>query len=170
MTSLELGQLLVTARTTLPQNSEWSMMNSIPEGAPGRVLPADCPSGYSEFLQAANGVILGRLVVFDAKTVGKMQFLADPVEGVSIRLNRDEWFSFGKVNEDPLFIRRVDNTIWGFPDMGVIWWQSDRFERLADDLDSFLVSVGFGDGYLSLAGADDTDQWWRLLQQLGTVI
>lgn len=167
MISAELRHLMATARPMLLQDSEWSMVNSIPEGASGRSPPTIGPADYSEFLQVANGAIFGRIVVFDAKIIEKMQFYADPVDGAPVRLNREEWFSFGKVNEDPLFIRRSDNTIWGFPDVGVIWWQSGRFERVAEGLDAFLLRYAFGSEYLSLASADDTDQWWRLLQRLG---
>ena len=170
MISPELGQLLSVARTVLLQDSEWSTMNSIPEAASVRTLPAAGPVDYLEFLRTADGSIFGRISVFDARNIGKMQFYADPVEGVPVQLNREEWFSFGKVNEDPLFIRRDDNSIWGFPDAGVIWWQSDRFERFADDLESFLTCYVFGDRYLSFVQGDNNDQWWRFLRQLGRIV
>lgn len=170
MISPELRRLIAAARPVLLQDSEWSMMNSIPEGASGRSLLAAWPGDYSEFLQVANGAILGRIVVFGASAIEKMQFYADPIEGVPVQLNHDEWFSFGKVNEDPLFIRRSDNTIWGFPDVGVVWWQSDRFELCADDLDAFILNYAFGPDYLSFASTDNRDQWWRFLRQLDRVV
>jgi hypothetical protein len=169
MISPELSRLIAAARPVLLQDSEWSMMNLLPEGASG-LLPATCPADYSEFLQVADGAILGRIVVFGANIIEKMQCFADPVAGVPVQLNRDEWFSFGKVNEDPMFIRRSDNTIWGFPDMGVIWWQSDRFECFADDLDTFISNYAFGSDYLPFTGANRTDQWWRFLRQLDKVV
>ena len=55
----------------------------------------------------------------------------------------------------------------GFPDAGIVWWQSDRFERFADNLDRFLVDHVFGSGYLSMAGVEADDQWWHLLRNLG---
>jgi hypothetical protein len=170
MISSELRRLIAAARSALLQDSEWSMMNSLPEGASGYSLPATYPTDYSEFLQVANGVILGRIVVFGASIIEKMQFYADPVAGVPVQLNRDEWFSFGKVNEDPMFIRRSDNTIWGFPDMGVIWWQSDRFERFAENLDAFISHYAFGPDYLPFTGANSSDQWWRFLRQLDRAV
>lgn len=162
MISSELQQAVETARESVQLEREWSMMNSVPEGASGST-GTEAPAGYLELLPVANGGIFGRIVVFDAKTVGKMQFYADETEGAPVHLGRDSWFCFGKVNEDPLFIDRKDGSVWGFPDMGIIWWQSDVFENLADSLDAFLVEYVFGPGYRSLSGAPDDDQWWRLL-------
>ncbi|MFI5824579.1 hypothetical protein ACIA8I_36690 [Streptomyces rishiriensis] len=165
MISPELRQAVVAARATVQLEREWSMMNSIPEGvtAPSGM---EAPAEYLELLPAANGGIFGRIVIFDVKTVGKMQFYADETEGSPVPLDRESWFCFGKVNEDPLFINQKDGSIWGFPDMGIIWWQSDTFERLTDNLNDFLMEYAFGRGYRSLSGAPEDDQWWRLLMRM----
>jgi hypothetical protein len=165
MISPELQQAVVTARAAVKLEQEWSMMNSVPEGvvAPfGMAAPAE----YLTLLPIVNGGIFGRIVVFNAKTVGKMQFYADETEGAPIQLGRESWFCFGKVNENPLFIDCKDGSVWGFPDMGIIWWQSDMFECLADSLGRFLMEYAFGPSYQPLSGAPDDDQWWRLLTHM----
>ena len=167
MISSELRHLMAAARPVLLQDSEWSMMNSIPEGASGQSLAATFPGDYSEFLQVANGAILGWIVVFNASGAERMQFFADPIEGSPVQLNRDDWFSFGKVNDDPLFIRRSDSSIWGFPETGVLWWQSDRFECFSDRLEEFLLKYALGSDYLEFTSSGNSDQWWRFLRQLG---
>ncbi|WP_427923936.1 hypothetical protein [Streptomyces sp. cg40] len=165
MISSELRQAVIVARATVQLEREWSMMNSIPEGA---AAPSgmEAPAEYLELLPAANGGIFGRIVVFDAKTVGKMQFYADETQGAPVPLGHESWFCFGKVNEDPLFINQKDGSVWGFPDTGIIWWQSDTFERLADNLNGFLMEYAFGHGYRSLSDAPEDDQWWRLLMRM----
>ncbi|WP_371499929.1 hypothetical protein OG871_26440 [Kitasatospora sp. NBC_00374] len=165
MISPELEQAVVAARAAVQRERGWSMMNSVPKGVPAP-SGMEAPPEYLELLRVANGGIFGRIVVFDVKTAGKMQFYADVIEGVPVRLGRESWFCFGKVNDDPLFIDRNDGSIWGFPDMGVIWWQSNVFERLSGSLDDFLVGHAFGPGYRLLSGAPEDDQWWRLLVHL----
>ncbi|MEC4016977.1 hypothetical protein [Streptomyces sp. H27-D2] len=144
------------------------MMNDVPEGGKGGPVPG-APRDYVDFLKLANGAIFGRIVVFDAKTVGDMQFYADPTEGTPVQLGREEWFCFGKVNDDPLFIRRTDSSVWGFRDMGALWWQSEIFESLEDGLDSFVRGKAFGDGYLSFTSAEADDPWWQVLRHIGRV-
>ncbi|WP_405984684.1 hypothetical protein [Streptomyces sp. NBC_00872] len=168
MISLELRQAFAVARDAVRLEPEWAMMNSIPEGVRGGPGAEEVPGDYLEFLSVANGAIFGRIVIFDAATIGEMQFYADETEGAPVRLGRESWFCFGKVNDDPLFISRRDGSVWGFPDMGIIWWQSDIFERLAGDLDEFLLRCVFGRGYLSVSGASEGDQWWRLLTHTGS--
>jgi hypothetical protein len=166
MTDHQLGELVLAARQRLPDDSEWSMMYSVPAGA-RTAVPADLPTGYATLLSIVDGGIFGRVVLFDAKTIEQMQFYADPIPGVPVRLDPGRWCCIGKVNEDPLFVDRTDGTVWWFPDVGVIWWQSDRFERLADDVTAFMTDHVFGAGYRALTGADEDDQWWRLLRALG---
>ena len=163
MISPELCRAISDARAALPSDPEWSMMNSLPPAAAG---PIDGPADYVDLLRTSDGPICGDIVVFSASSVGRSQIYADPQEGVPVRLDRDTWFCFGKVNEDPLFLSRADNTVWGFPDRGILWWQSDRFEQYADDLDQFVLDYAFGGGYLSLA---EDGQWARLLRHIGRV-
>ncbi|MEV6765250.1 hypothetical protein AB0N16_32335 [Streptomyces sp. NPDC051105] len=166
MISRELGGLLADARSVLSDDFELGMMNSVPVGYSGRPLGADTPADYVEFLAKANGGIFGRVVVFDAKVVADSQFYADPLEGAPVRLNRDEWFCCGKIDDDPVFLHRETGEVWGFPDTGVTWWQSEVFRRFADDLDGFLLHWAFGSGYQEISGADPDDSWLTVLRQL----
>ncbi|MER6955060.1 MULTISPECIES: hypothetical protein [unclassified Streptomyces] len=168
MISPEVQQALATARATVSLEQEWSMMNHLPAGATAPVR-AEVPTEYLELLSVTDGGVFGRILVFDVKDVGKMQFYADDTEGALVPLGHDAWFCFGKVNEDPLFIKREDGSVWGFPDRGIIWWQSEGFERLADSLGAFLDEYVFGRRYRYLSGAPESDQWWRLLLHMGRV-
>ncbi|MDT7784491.1 MAG: hypothetical protein QOF58_2910 [Pseudonocardiales bacterium] len=71
--------------------------------------------GYLELLRLVDGGIFESVVVFGAKIVEKMQFYAEDDEGAPVRLGRELWFCFGKVNEDPLFVKRQDGAVWDFP-------------------------------------------------------
>jgi hypothetical protein len=168
MISPEVQRLLSDAREAVQLEPEWSMMNSVPEGVR---VPAgtEGPTEYLELLEIANGGIFGRVVVFDAKTVAKMQFYADDTEGAPVRLGRDNWFCLGKVNDDPVFVNRKDGSVWGFPDRGVIWWQSDAFERWAGSVGDFILEYALGPAYRYASSAPEEDQWWRLLRHIGRV-
>ncbi len=166
MIASELRQMVVDARSVLAEDPEWSMMNSIPEGT-SRLLSAETPAEYQEFLQVSDGANFGWIITFSSKKVGESQYLADEREGAPVRLGREAWFCFGMVIEDPLFINRMDGTVWGFPDTGVIWWQSAVFERFADSLGFFLEDYAFGERYLNFTGVSEDDQWIRLLRRIG---
>ncbi|GAB2882307.1 hypothetical protein GCM10027074_58370 [Streptomyces deserti] len=94
------------------------------------------------------------------------QFYAEPGEGTPVQLNRQDWFCIGKIDEDPVFLHRPTGEIWGFPDTGVIWWQSEIFEKFADDLNTFLLDSAFGSGYQEISGDDPDDAWLTVLRQL----
>jgi hypothetical protein len=164
--SAELRDAIEQARGALRLAPELAMMNDIPAGS-GRTI--DGPDDISNLLQIADGPICGNIVIFDAKNVGKSQFYAEAQEGVPVRLGRDVWFCFGKVNEDPLFLHRENGTVWGFPDVGVIWWQSGRFEQFSESLDLFLLNYAFGADYQEFVGAGADDSWWQLLVSIGRV-
>lgn len=166
MISSDLQQALEAARSAVPLQREWKVMNSIPEGV-SRTSGLEAPAEYLDLLRLADGPIFGEVVVYDAKIIEKYQFYADEDEGAPVRLGRDLWFCFGKVNEDPLFINRQDGTVWGFPDRGIVWQDSDVFERFADSLGEFLERYALGPEYRALSGVGEDDQWWRLLRHIG---
>lgn len=161
----EIRRFVAAARAEVQSDQEWSMMNFVPEALTSPNVP-EAPSEYVELLHLMNGGIFGSVVIFDAKIISKMQFHADSVESAPVTLGRESWFCFGKVNEDPLFMDRRDGSVWGFPDMGVTWWQSDVFECLSPSLGEFVLEYVFGSGYTTLSGAQDDDQWVRLLARL----
>ncbi|KPI15695.1 hypothetical protein OK074_2140 [Actinobacteria bacterium OK074] len=166
MTSQELEELLAAARSLLAEDFELGMMNDVPAGYSGRPLAPDVPADYADFLRVANGGIFGRVVVFDAKVSVDSQFYADPMEGTPVQLNRDDWYCLGKINEDPVFLHRTTAEVWGFPDTGVTWWQSDVFEKFNDDFDDFLLDKAFGSGYRDISGDDPDDSWLTILRRL----
>ncbi|MFJ3926373.1 hypothetical protein [Streptomyces sp. NPDC090022] len=170
MTSTELATLLAAARDLLPQNMDWEMMNQVPKGFSGgfgKSLDPSIPDPYQDYLKTANGGIFGRIVLFDAKSAPLSQFYAETPPGAPVPLGQDEWYCIGKVNEDPLFMRRADQSVWGFPDRGVVWSQSPDFEQWSKDLDGFLLEYVFGPGYARITGADDTDPWSQVRRELG---
>lgn len=166
MISPMLVRAVADARSSLEDEREWAMMNFIPMGT-GRSPGVESPREYLDFLRIADGGIFGQIVVFDAETVGRMQFYADEVDGAPVPLGRGIWFCFGKVNEDPVFLDRRDGSVWGFPERGVTWWQSDTFEQFADNLGEFLETYVLGLGYAALTGATQDEQWRRLLAHIG---
>ncbi|MFD7232459.1 hypothetical protein [Streptomyces sp. NPDC059881] len=168
MISPEVRHLLDTARALLPRETEWDMMNSVPAGHTGRLDPS-VPEAYREYLAVADGGIFSTVIFFEAGYAAGNQFLADTVEGAPVALGREDWFCFGKVYEDPLFLKRTDGTVWGFPDQGVIWWQSDVFEQWGEDLNSFLRDTVFGPGYRTVTDTDDEDPWWQVLREMGRI-
>ncbi|MFD0427446.1 hypothetical protein ACFQ60_02560 [Streptomyces zhihengii] len=168
MTSPEVRQLLESARALLPQETEWDVMNSVPTGYAGPV-DATVPDAYREYLGLADGGIFSTMALFDADHAAGNQFLADPVDGAPVTLGGQDWFCLGKIYEDPVFLKRADGTVWGFPDQGINWWQSDVFEKWADDLDAFLRNTVFGPGFRTVTGADDEDPWWQVLREMGRV-
>jgi hypothetical protein len=115
MISSELQQVVEAARAALNQEPEWSMMNSVPEGIL-RLSHTEAPAEYLDFLTLANEGIFGRVIIYSVKAVGKMQDYVDWTEDARTRLDRESWFCFGRVNrayEDPLFISRLDGSVWG---------------------------------------------------------
>lgn len=165
MISSELQDLITATRGLLPEQDEWRMMNSISTGT-SKPAPVEAPADYSELIRVADGLGCGNVVVFGAKWLAGSQVYAEHRDGVPVQLNPVEWFCFGKVNEDPLFIERKTGTIHWFPDTGVIWWMSDRFEQISANLDEFLLDHVFGPGYPALSRIDD-DQWCDVLRRLG---
>lgn len=168
MISSVLEQAVAAARLAVPLEREWRMMNSIPEGT-SRASGVEAPAEYLELLRLTDGPSFGEVVVYDVKRIEKNQFYADDDEGAPVRLGRDLWFCFGKVNEDPLFINRQDGSVWGFPDQGIVWQDSDVFEKFADSLGEFLERYALGPEYRALSGVEEDDQWWRLLMHIGRV-
>lgn len=144
------------------------MMNSIRDGA-SRTSGLEAPAEYLELLRLSDGPSFGDVVVYGVKWIEKNQFYADDREGAPVRLGRHLWFCFGHVNDDPLFINRQDGTVWGFPDQGIVWQNSDVFEKLADGLGEFLERYALGPEYRVLTGVEEDDQWWRLLTHIGRV-
>lgn len=165
MISPRLRELIESARAVLPEDGEWQMMNAMPRREP-RPLTIPVPEDYAELLRVSDGLGCGCVTVFDGNYVARSQIYADPIEGVPITLEPDAWFCFGTVVDDPLLIDRRTGAVHHFPDTGVVWWMSDRFEQIAADLDGFLTEHVFGPGYPALTGIGD-DQWCRLLRRLG---
>lgn len=141
------------------------MMNSMPRREPQR-LTLDVPEDYSELLRVTDGIGAGPVTVFSSKFVAQNQTYTEPIQGAATVLDPETWFCFGTVDSDPLLIDRKTGAVHGFPDTGVTWWQSSRFEQYAPDLDTFLAEHVFGPEYPNLVGETD-DQWCHLLRRLG---
>jgi hypothetical protein len=147
--------------------NEWSILNSLPAGArPGRI-GAELPDRYREFLEVCDGATCGDVTVFDAATVGSMQFYADPVDEAEVSLGREEWFCPGVVSDEPFFVNRSTGAVWYFPDTGVEWWKSAVFERASDDFITFFQEWVTGPRYMHLTGSQSEEQWPELLSGLG---
>ncbi|MFI2432433.1 hypothetical protein [Streptomyces sp. NPDC018693] len=165
-----LDALVAAARPLLAEDLDLGMMNSVPEGYGGPwPLPEELPAVYADFLARADGGIFGAVVLFGAKYAPRSQFYADSVEGGPVRLGREEWFCAGKIDEHPFFLHRATGEVWGFPDIGTIWWQSERFDRLGGDLTGFLLDKVFGPAYLALSGEGPDEPWPTVLRRLGRI-
>jgi len=166
MISSHLREVVARARAAIPLELEWSMYNSVPAGL-ARSRSLDAPVGYADFLSVADGVICGRIGVFSSKEFAELQLFADVVEDAPVQLGRESWFCFGKVVDDPLFIKRADGSVWGFPDIGISWYDSDVFVQYSVDFSTFVEDCVFGSRYREVTGAPGDDQWWRLLIHIG---
>ncbi|GAA1036281.1 hypothetical protein [Streptomyces murinus] len=158
-------QTLAQVREAIDSDGEWRIFNSIPEGV-SRRPELDAPEEYLDFLLAADGAIMGSIVILDKKFAEKSQALISPGM-VEIPEDPADWFVVGKINENAVLANRRDGSIWTYPDMLTPWWESCRFERVADHLAGFVSEYGLGPGYLRITGAEESDQWWQLLRQLG---
>ena len=165
----DVAALAATIRATLPLENEWHIFNDMPAPYPGPPVVDGAPRSYLEFLAAADGFVCGPVVMFNARLVPTIQFLAGSPEGVPVQIDRTEWFCAGVVNDEPWFIRRSDESVWHFPDTGVIYWMSDRFEQVAPSLERFFLDVVCGPGYVILTGAVEHGHWWEVLSYLGRV-
>lgn len=164
MISPRLRELIEAARATLPEVEDWEMLNSLPRPA-SRPPAIEAPADYIELLQITDGLGCGRIVVFDAKFVARSQFYTEVPVDAPVDLNPTDWFCFGTNSDEPLLIQRATGAVHGFPDTGVEWARSDRFEQFAPSLDEFLTDHVFGPGYPALAGVDD-DEWSQVLRRL----
>ena len=164
MISPRLRELIEAARATLPEVEDWEMLNSLPRPA-SRPPTIEAPSDYVELLQITDGLGCGRIVVFDAKFVARSQFYTEVPVDAPVDLNPTDWFCFGTNSDEPLLIQLATGAVYGFPDTGVEWARSDRFEQFAPSLDEFLTEHVFGPGYPALAGVDD-DEWSQVLRRL----
>lgn len=163
----EFRQTLARVREAIDSSEEWSIFNSVPAGV-SRRPELDAPGEYLDFLLAADGAIMGSVVILDKKFAEKSQALISPGM-VEVPEDPGDWFVVGKVNENAVLANRRDGSIWTYPDMLTSWWESRRFERVADSLAEFVSEYGLGPGYLRITGAAESDQWWQLLRQLGYV-
>lgn len=141
------------------------MMNHVSAGT-AKPPPVKVPADFAELLTFADGMGCGNVVIFGTRWLDSNQVYAEHRDGVPIELNPVEWFCFGKTGEDPLFIERETGAVHWFPDMGIIWWMSDRFERISANLGEFLLDHVFGPGYPALSGVDE-DSWSQVLGRLG---
>lgn len=141
------------------------MMNSVPAGHTGPLDPT-VPEAYRDYLTVANGGIFSNVVFFAAEDTAGSQVFADTVQGAPVTLGREDWFCFGKIYEDPLFLKRSDGTVWGFPDQGITWWQSDVFEQWGKGLNTFLHDTVFGPNFQTATDADEDDPWLQVLREL----
>ncbi|MEU1491334.1 hypothetical protein ABZ456_13880 [Streptomyces sp. NPDC005776] len=167
MITEDFRQSLARAREAIESSEEWSIFNSIPAGV-SRRPDLDAPEEYLDFLMAADGAIMGSVVILDRKYAEKSQGLISP-NRVEVPDDPDNWFVVGKVNENPVLANRRDGSIWTYPDMLTSWWASRRFERVAGSLAEFVSEQALGSGYLRITGSTETDEWWQLLRHLGNV-
>jgi hypothetical protein len=166
MITRETEELVADARRLLRQEEELSLTCYISEGT-SRPPRDELPGEYVEFLRVANGAGFGRITILSGDHAMDSQFYADNVEGRAIQLGRDAWFCFGKVDDDPLFINRESGSVWAFPDRRRLWWQSDIFKQISNNLDSFINEYSLGNKYLILTGGSEDDPWWEFLGRMG---
>jgi hypothetical protein len=167
MITPELTGALAEARAALAANLDWQILNSIPDAA-DRPAVAGAPDEYVEFLRVHDGAILGAVVILDTNFVEAAQSLIADGKA-DLPLGNGEWYCVGKVGDHPILLRRSDGSVWTFPDMTGVWWQSRDFRQVADSLGDFVLEYGLGPGYARLAAVGPDEQWQRLLRHLGRV-
>jgi hypothetical protein len=111
----EFRQTLARVREAIDSSEEWSIFNSVPAGV-SRLPELDAPEEYLDFLLAADGAIMGSVVILDRKFAEKSQALISPGM-VEVPEDPGNWFVVGKVNENPVLANRRDGSIWTYPDM-----------------------------------------------------
>ncbi|MGK5451402.1 hypothetical protein [Streptomyces radiopugnans] len=165
--SAELEGVIGDLRLLITQESEWSMMNSIPSPKQPTEHSTSIPQSYRDFLRVADGASCGDVTLFPIDLVEEMQFYCDPVEGSCVELGRETWFCCGVVNDEPLFIHRETGAVWRFGDTGVQWWMSQVFEEVAPDFEGFFLEHVAGPGYVSLTSEAREQQWFQVLRRAG---
>ena len=134
---------------------------------PGCAHPGDhLPPGLAEVLAVSDGPRAGTVVVLSAAEFGKDYFTVLGAEAIPDE-QADDWARFATCNYEPLLVHRQTGEVWWFPDAGVEWVDSPVFEKLADNVESFMTEYVLGGGYLDICVS--LDGWARLLADLGWV-
>jgi hypothetical protein len=64
---------------------------------------------------------------------------------------RSRWLCFALIDDFPLMIERATGSVWWFPEIGLeYYFMSERFERLADNVEAFFDHYILGPGYREL--------------------
>ncbi|GGQ72217.1 hypothetical protein [Couchioplanes azureus] len=157
----ELSSRIEQVRTALAARPDGIKYGKFPPGRPDSG-DGDLPPGLSAVLALSDGPRGGEIVVYSRAELAQQDFSLDGVEAVA---DPDVWTRFATLNDEPLLIHQDTGEVWWFPDTGVTWLDSTEFEKLTDDVATFMTDYLLGDGYLDICATDDP--WARLLVELG---
>ena len=155
----DLAQRVARLRAELEEIPDAITFADLPPGLSPGAGPGDLPAGLRALLEITNGPACGSALVFRAERVPDKQFyLADDLDG-----GPEAWLCFGNVIDRPLLLRRDTGGVWWYPDTGVEYWRSDRFESLAPTVPAFADHYLFGEGYATLRPGGD--RWYEFLRR-----
>jgi hypothetical protein len=156
----ELRRRVDRIRTVLAERPDGIKIGKFPPGHAG--ADGELPPGLADVLAITDGPRGGDIVVHSRAELAQQRFELIGVEAVT---DPDVWMRFATLNDEPLLVHRETGEVWWFPDTGVVWMDSTEFEKLTDDVETFMTDCMLGDGYLDICVTDD--EWARLLVELG---
>ncbi|KWW98056.1 hypothetical protein C3Y87_14535 [Carbonactinospora thermoautotrophica] len=159
-----LKETIEAVRAALAEVEDSVILGRFPAGCSDPTALADVPEGLRELLRITDGPRCGVVVLFPAADLPRHQYYCDEVEG-----GQEAWLCFGVVADEPLMLQRATGQVWWFPDTGVAWYDSDRFECLAKDVATFFTEHVLGEGYARLAPSGAEDEWYGFLRDHGFV-
>ncbi|MFC4912845.1 hypothetical protein [Actinomadura gamaensis] len=149
----------------LATESDLTVVHRFNQGATD--VPTELPLAVQELLAETDGFHVGWISVPSAKRQSAVQFyLDDPETMATISREGDRWYVVGTLHDFPFLIEQGEGSIWWFSDLGRESFLDSPFERLADDLDDFIVSYALGSGYRRIFG-ESADEWYAFLVRHG---
>ncbi len=119
-------------------------------------FPQEVPKSYQAFLRVADGAVCGVIDLYESAEVLGRQAAAKPLPG-----GRKRWFCIGEVEEQALVMEVSENTVHLVdPETASIPGES------LGELDYFLLTSVFGEGYAEFVFDPEEDLWYQLLQKL----
>jgi hypothetical protein len=165
--STDLQATIERVRSTLEARPDGYTLGEFPAGLLPGTGPGDLPSGLRNVLETTDGPRGGLVTIFPAGDVAENQYyIEDHPDTYKAVANPDDYLCFGARNYEPLLVHRGTGEVWWFPDTGIPWYQSNRFERLAPDVATFVGDYLLGDGYRQMSPLPD-DHWYAFLRDLG---
>lgn len=130
------------------------------------------PREFLAFCRVLDGADCGPSVqLFGLEEAEEHQYYCEPVDGSPLPLSPEELFCVGMIHGTPVFLDRKGGGVLGIPEEHREWFEAERFEHLAQGLDTFFLERLATPDYARLALVDDElvahDDWLKLLGRAG---